>query len=245
MKKKLKTNLSAYRKPGPMGGTLIRRVVKFFRDESLLNKGETYPGLLVACSGGSDSTALAVLLTRYGRRIVAPGGITLLHVNHGWRGEESDGDSRFVADLARRLGVKAIRFKSKRLPKKGESWEDAGRKLRKRLFERALTRAPNAAILTGHTKNDLFETKIWRFFTGVYETQGEGILTQFKGEVRPLLDVTKQELQTFLKEEGISWREDASNQDPRFLRNRLRNELIPVVDQLFPGALESVCRKKP
>lgn len=292
-------NNGRYQSPGAVGGVLIRQCVGFFRNEGLLQKGQTFHQLFIATSGGSDSVALATLIARYGRKIVDPKQITLIHVNHGWRGEESNRDSRFVLALSKKLGVKCIRVRGKKLPHKGESWEDSGRKLRKRIFRQIMKRTflqsnafskenpslhhppqmsvservsdqleketlsprSNAlCILTAHTKDDLFETKLWRFFTGAFAELGDGILPVLPqvflkrdasgknnlkySEIRPLLGCSKAMLQEFLREEKMKFVEDSSNADPKFLRNKMRKELIPVLKTIFPGVVDSVCKTK-
>ncbi len=227
-----------YPKPGPQGGTLIRQVVQFFRHHATSGAREDLPlkqPLLIACSGGSDSVALAVLMARYGRRIIAPRMLTLVHVNHGWRGEESDEDARSVRRLAQDLGLRVIVYRAKTKPAPGDSWEDHARKLRKRCFRQAIRKTGAVAILTAHTADDRFETQLWRLLTNPEKGLTGGIHRVFKGEWRPFLDVTKDNAHTFLKEEQFSWREDSSNRDLRFLRNRIRAELVPVVEKLFPG----------
>ena len=233
-----------YLKPGPVGGILIRELIRFLRHEGVLERGQTFPRLLIACSGGSDSTALAVLVARYGRKIVAPEKLTLVHANHGWRGEASEEDSRFVGRLAKRLEVGSIRFKARALPKPGESWEAVGRAFRKRVYRRAIVRTLAKYILTGHTRDDQFETRIWRFLTGARPSLRFGILPRHRRELRPFLNVQKEQLREFLREEKIEWREDGSNADPRFLRNRMRLELLPAIFRLFPAARESVTAAK-
>jgi tRNA(Ile)-lysidine synthase len=223
-----------YPKPGPVGGRLIRGLVQRLR-------GELTSHILIGVSGGSDSVALAVLLARYGRKIVSPERITLLHVNHQWRGEESEEDARFVRAQAKALGV---RCKVIRLPlpsaeaTRGDSWEELARRARKSVFERESSRLGGAPVLTAHQGDDLAETLLWRLFTGAARTHGAGIRFRHGVELRPLLAVRKAALQAFLREEGRGWREDATNSSGRFLRSRMRMELLPQIEALFPRAME-------
>lgn len=198
--------------------------------------------ILCACSGGADSTALAVLLARYGRRVGTR--ITLLHVNHGWRGKESDADEAFVRRLAKKLGTEVVVHRLKEQPQDGESWEAHAREGRKAIFKRESRAYGNAPVLTAHTADDQAETRIWRFLTGSYATLGEGILSRHEVEVRPFLDFRRSEIVDFLREERQIWREDSTNADPRFLRARIRRELMPVIEEIFPGAVYSITREK-
>ncbi len=227
-----------YAVPGEQGGRLIRRLV---RDLRRIGYGLPITShILCACSGGADSTALAVLLARYGRRVVAPAQITLLHVNHGWRGKESDGDEVFVRRLAARLGVRVIVEKLAEKPGPGDSWEAHARDARKAIFARESDRLGQVPVFTAHTADDQAETRLWRIFTGAFSTLGRGILERHQAEVRPLLGVRRGELRTFLREEKIKWREDSSNHDPRFLRARMRRELMPMIEAIFPTAIAAI-----
>ncbi len=224
-----------------MGGTLIRRVIAHLRsaDIRLPLIPFTNSHILIACSGGVDSTALAVLIAKYGKKIAQ--GVSILHVNHGWRGRQSDLDAQFVQKLARKLGVPCITEKldPTRRPA-GRSWEEWGRIERKRLFEHHS--GPNGLVLTGHQADEVCETLVWRLFTGSVETHGQGILVREGREIRPLLSCFKEELAAFLREEGISWRKDPSNVDPQFLRAAFRTRLEPILNEQFPRWKEHLLR---
>ncbi len=99
----MRFSTTPYPKPGEHGGRLIRSGIKTLRERAHLDL-PLDAHILCACSGGPDSVALAVLLARYGRRLAAAK-ITLLHINHGWRGRESDADARWVGRLAQKLGT--------------------------------------------------------------------------------------------------------------------------------------------
>ncbi|MCM2321811.1 MAG: tRNA lysidine(34) synthetase TilS [Oligoflexia bacterium] len=232
--------MRSYPKPGPVGGRLIREVIGLLRAEKMplpLNAGVD-SHILIALSGGADSLALALLLAKYGRRVVDRKKIRLLHVNHGWRGKESDADEAFVRDFAKRL---KLRLDVVRLDPPsangGESWEDLARQERKKIFA---TRAAKGGrlVLTAHQADDLAETVLWRLLTGASDTHGGGIAVRHGVELRPLLRVRKEALREFLLEEAQPWREDATNRDPRFQRARMRLELMPVLEALFPRSVE-------
>lgn len=227
--------------PGPVGGTLARKLV-----ESVRRAGFDLPltsHILCACSGGADSVALAVLLARYGRRVGVR--VTLLHVNHGWRGRASDADEAFVKKLATRLGVGFVGRRLKERPGAGESWEAHARGLRKEAFRRESERRGGAPVFTAHTADDQAETRLWRLFTGAFAELGGGILDRHGPEVRPLLGVRRADLRAFLAEEKQRWREDASNADRRFLRAQMRQDLMPVIERLFPRAIDAINDLRP
>ncbi len=229
-----------YPSPKDKGGKLMREIIRALREQGFELPLTSH--ILCGISGGSDSTAMGVALAKYGRRIVPPEKIVFVHVNHGWRGEASDGDEAFVRALAKRFAVK---FESRRLkttPKSGESLEDLARADRKQAFREWSEKWGGAPVFTAHTADDVFETQIWRFFTGAWKTHGKGIHPLHGIEARPLLQVTRKLLQEFLQEESETWREDSTNQDRRFLRARIRHDLVPVLADLFPGARQSVLR---
>lgn len=234
-----------YPKPGPTGGQLIRDAIGLLRDH-----GVRLPiaHILIAVSGGLDSMALAHLLIRYGRRVGDSKNIRILHINHGWRGAESDADARFVRkaakDWAVPLSVHKLRPPSanKAVPSGASSgsWEELARAQRKRIFDHYKERG--WTVFTAHHADDLAETVLWRIFTGNQETHGAGIAVQHDSEIRPLLRSKKAQLRKFLEEEGVLWREDVTNTEGRFLRSKMRLELIPVLERLFPRAKEHLTR---
>lgn len=190
--------------------------------------------VLAAVSGGADSTALLVALAE----LRADGyDVRAAHVNHHLRGEESDADEAFVRELCEQLNVQLHvaggTLDDERVRACGV--EAAAREVRyARLFDiREATRA--AFIATAHQKNDQAETVLMRLLTGsgigglrgIHAVRGDGI-------IRPLLDVTRDEIEVFLRERAITPRHDRSNDDPRFLRNRVR----VVVREL--GAVENL-----
>lgn len=231
-----------YPAPGEIGGRLIRTVLKSLRDDAGLEL-PLDSDILIAVSGGCDSVALARLLVKYGRRVVPRARIRLLHVNHGWRGAESDGDAEWVTQLARQWDVECEAVQVPGLAEKpaGRSPEDYARELRKAAYARHQRK--RTLIFTAHHADDLAETLLWRLCTGGFPKLAGGILPRTpQGEVRPLLRVPKSMLQAFLREEGVGWREDRTNQEGELLRTRMRRELMPAVEKLFPAYREALVR---
>lgn len=225
-----------YSKPGQVGGTLIREVIRFMKLQ-----GESLPlnsHILIAVSGGSDSVALAHLLVHFGRRIINRDQILLLYIQHSWRGAESEEDEKWVQSLGKSWNVPVVthRVKPPQEYACGESWEDQARLERKKIFELEC-RKRNAVIFTAHHADDSAETLIWRLMTGSAQTHGGGILFRYGSEVRPLLRVRKSTLRKYLEEVGVCYREDPSNQSGQFLRSRLRSEVMPQLERLFPKAV--------
>jgi tRNA(Ile)-lysidine synthetase-like protein len=238
MLKKPRAAQAAYPKPGEVGGRLIRQVIKHLRDGQVSLPIASH--ILIATSGGSDSVALAHLLVKYGRRVAGVGRIELLHVNHGWRGVHSDGDEKFVEALATswEVPVSIHRLSPPAMKKSNpDSLEEVARLQRKEIFQKEAERK-GAIVLTAHQADDVAETLLWRLFTGAAKTHGGGIAVRHGVELRPLIQARKADLQAYLKEEGQSWREDSTNFEGRFQRSRMRLDLMPVVERLFPRGVE-------
>lgn len=241
---------SSYPKPKEHGGRLIRSVIRTLRGAGFTPPIHSH--ILIGVSGGLDSTALGHLLAKYGRRVADRSKLVFLHVNHGWRGAESEADEAAVRALgeALQVPVEVERGLPAEYAQKGESLEAAAREFRMEVFARHASRLAEgkgkqkkpAWVFTAHHRGDQAETVIWRILSGGQENQWAGIWTLNENIVRPLIDVPREWLEAYLKEEGLTYRQDTSNFDPRFLRARIRNELLPVVKKLFPRAEEALAR---
>jgi tRNA(Ile)-lysidine synthase len=187
----------------------------------------------LAVSGGSDSVALAFLLTKGGKKKNASKRFVVLHVDHGLRPESKE-EFRFVKALAKRLGVpfKGIHAKVERA--KGESLEMAARRVRLEFFERQTRLLKLDAIATGHHMDDVAETYLMRIkrasgpvgLAGIKERSCVGEINF----VRPLLGCRDAELKAYLRKYGEEWREDASNGDVAIERNNVRKNVIPFLE---------------
>ena len=225
-----------YPKPGPMGGRLVREVIGLLREGGVQVPISSH--ILIAISGGPDSVALAHLLIHFGRRICLRNNISLIHVNHRWRREQSDQDEAFVAQLAKTWSVPLIIKRLKPpVPGSGESWEEQARESRKRIFEKEASKR-RALVLTAHQADDLAETVLWRLLTGAASTHSGGIAIQTGIELRPFLTTRKARLLEYLKECEQNYRQDETNFSDRFLRARMRKLLMPEMEKLFPRSVE-------
>jgi tRNA(Ile)-lysidine synthase len=182
----------------------------------------------LAVSGGSDSVALAFLLTKGGKKKNAAKRFVILHVDHGIRAE-SKKEYRFVRDLAGRLGIPFKGIHTKVVRRRGESLEMAARRVRLEFFEKCTEELKLAAIATGHHMDDVAETFLMKLkrasLSGIRETSRVGKI-KF---VRPLLGCRDAELKEYLEKFGESWCEDASNDDTSIERNKVRHEVIPFL----------------
>ncbi len=201
--------------------------------------------VIVGCSGGADSVALAVALAKLRQNAVdcsstpnrTTGSLTLLHVNHGLRGNESDGDETFASELAQRLGMG---FQSFRLA--GDVADEAAlRSRREAIFAEFAHASGSRYVAVGHTADDNTETVLHHLFRGTGPAGLAGIapfrpLGAEAVLVRPLLAIRRHELREWLRSAEIPWREDSSNEDTRYTRNWIRHELLPAVEAKYPGA---------
>ena len=192
---------------------------------------------VAAVSGGADSLALADALQRCGYRF------TVCHIEHGIRGKESLEDASYVEEFCRKRG---IAFCCKRVDAQGLrkteklSLEDAARRLRYRaLFECAKATGADY-ILTAHQKNDQAETFLLRLLRGS-GTRGLGsIRFQREKVLRPLLSLSATELRQYCNERKIAWREDATNEDLHYARNRIRKVLLPLLENSFSPSVTDI-----
>jgi tRNA(Ile)-lysidine synthase len=207
----------------------------------------------VAVSGGADSVALLGLLLD----IRADLGVVLsvVHFNHKLRGKESDEDEQFVRELAKAHELDFFCDFGNTLAHAAErkcGIEAAARELRYQFFWKVIEEQKLWRIATAHTLDDQAETVLLRFLrgagtrglSGIHPFVGEGIRTeqhswQGEGFVRPLLDFRRAQLRHYLKRSSQVWREDSSNVDTAFARNKLRQELMPKVREFNP-AIEQV-----
>ena len=204
--------------------------------------------LLLAVSGGADSVALACLLHEIGDALSTPMGIA--HVNHNLRGAESDADEAFVKELAGQLGVpfQAVSVDLDEINCRGESLEMAARRARYQALQELTSKREKTTVATGHTWDDQVETVLMRVCTGTGGVGLRGIRyvrDSFHGNprvVRPLLDVKREQVERYLQARGQTWREDGSNADPSFLRNRIRHEVLPFLETVVPSVRDNLMR---
>jgi tRNA(Ile)-lysidine synthase len=226
-----------------MGKALADKVVDACR--RLLPRGGR---VLVAVSGGADSVALLRCLHERAGEL----GISLAaaHLNHGLRGGASDGDAAFVGRLAARLGIPLVEEKAdvrRRAKEQGASLEMAARDARYEFFARAARTVGARAVATAHTADDNVETVLLRLArgTGLAGLCGIPRVATQNGLriVRPMLEVTRGDVLRFLRARRATWREDASNDDMAFLRNRVRHEILPLLARrLNPRIGEAILR---
>ena len=197
--------------------------------------------MLAAVSGGADSMALLRALVEAKRRAGGAGKLLAGHVNHGLRGAASDADERWLCQQCGDLGVPLAVLSSDTpvlAAAEGDGLEAAARAERYRLLTEMAEAEGARFVVTAHTRDDQVETVVFRLIRGAGLRGLAGMrptraLSPSVVLMRPFLDVTRAELEAYLQALGQAWREDASNGDLRFARNRLRHELLPYVREHF------------
>lgn len=192
--------------------------------------GET---LVVGVSGGADSVALLDVLVTLGRE--RGFAVEAAHLDHGLRADSAD-DAAFCRQLCRALGVRLHEGSAdvaSRARRERRGLEDAARRERYAFLRRVRRAAGARAIAVAHTRDDQAETVLLRLLRGAGPA-GLAAMRPRRGRLlRPLLAASRQQVLAHLGERGLAWRDDATNADPRFARNRVRTELLPYLEQRF------------
>lgn len=217
---------------------LEKKVLSLLADSGVSVLVSEKSPLGIAVSGGADSVSLLLSL----RSIFDSKLLRVVTVNHGIRAEdESGGDALFVKNLCEKLGVFCKVFEiphgkiAEKAKKNGESVEALARRERYGAFE-AFIESENLCFLAlAHNQNDQTETLLMRFLQGS-GLEGSGGISFLRGKfVRPLLCVSRSEIESYLREKNQGWREDSTNSDTKYLRNRIRKNLIPFLNENFSG----------
>ena len=213
----------------------MEKVYKTIEKYNLLEKGER---VVVALSGGPDSTALLIVLAQIARKM----DLTLIvaHFNHGLRGRESNADEKFSRDLAKKIGLFFCCGKmDKKGNKKGISPEDYCRRQRYNFLDNVAEEYHAQKIVLGHNLQDQAETVLLNLLRGSGLEGLKGFLPKRDGKIiRPLMETSRQEIISFLDKSGISYRHDKSNESNIYLRNQIRSELIPYLKEKYNPKIE-------
>ena len=195
--------------------------------------------LLVAVSGGQDSVALVHLLVELKKKDWPQLQMALAHFNHKLR-KSAEEDELFVRNLAEELGLKIFsgRADVKDFARKKQlNLEEAARLKRYEFLRKAAGKFEADHILTAHTMTDQAETVLMKIFRGTGLEGLQGIRLKAGDIVRPLLCLDRQELEDYLRENHLEFRQDETNEDERFLRNKIRLKLIPLLEKEFDPAV--------
>lgn len=200
----------------------LDKLQAYVRERHIFSAGAK---LLLCVSGGADSVALLLLISRL--RSLTQLTLLAVHVDHQLRGAESDGDVELVKQLCQTLAVPLI-VRKVRLDGSSDL-ENRARDKRFEVFEEVMEAYRFDLIVTAHHNNDQSETMLLNLFRGAGLSGMAGIRPRSGQVGHPLLCFEKEELVWLLEEEKIPWREDSSNQDQRFRRNWVRNTLLPLL----------------
>lgn len=215
------------------------RVLSYCKRKALFERGRK---ALLAVSGGSDSVFLLYVLNRFKRQL----GIEIVvgHVDHQLR-KSSKEDAEFVKESAERMGVQFflktgdVRGYARA---SGKTIEESAREVRYKLLFEMKEESASDYVVTGHTATDQAETVLFRLLRGSGLTGLTAVeLKDERGVRRPLLCVTREEVKNFLQKEGLPFREDESNTDKRFTRNRIRLDVLPLLKDLNPRVEFALC----
>lgn len=217
------------------GLTIIRRFQHDLTKEKLLPRGSK---ILVAVSGGPDSMMLLAVL----RQLQSKHAFSLhvAHVNYRLRGHDSDRDEKLVQDFCKKNTLPYSILHPRTKPKK--NIEATLRTIRYAWFEKLRKKLGFDVVVTGHTKNDLAETLLLNLVRGAGTLGLSPFQRQSPLLVRPLLAFTRADIETFLAAEHIRFRIDKSNFSPQFTRNRVRHELIPLLETFNPRIVDTLAK---
>ena len=210
---------------------ILDKVCKTIEKHNLINFGDS---VLCALSGGADSVCLlrvlCILKEKYNLEIFAA------HINHMLRGKSADRDEDFAKELCKTFGVP---FHSKKIDvlkyakEHSQSTEEAGREVRYTFFYELCDAYDIKKIATAHNLNDNTETVVMRFIRGTGINGLSGIPYKNNNIIRPILDLSRKEIESFLKDENISFVTDKTNFEPLYFRNKVRLSLIPEIEEKY------------
>jgi tRNA(Ile)-lysidine synthase len=218
-------------------------LTRFISNITSLSLIQARDHLLLAVSGGVDSVVLCELCSR------AQHQFTIAHCNFQLRGKESERDEQFVKALGKKYQVQVMvkRFETDKYADENKvSMQVAARELRYAWFDQLIggdLLKPSDAkkwIVTAHHLDDNIETVLMNFFKGTGLAGLRGMLPRSGNIIRPLLFARKEDLVQFAKDNNLEWVEDSSNQSDKYSRNYLRHQLIPVIEKIYPSAIQNI-----
>lgn len=204
-------------------------IKKFLKDFNLDNPENVY---LVAFSGGFDSMCLLNSLKK-----VTSNKIVAIHLNHNWRGEESDTEEQNCKDFCNKIGVE---FYSEKLPNNTPCTETDARNARYDFFENCAKKFKSNIIFTAHNKNDNAETVIYRMTKGTGIAGLCAIAPKRDIYYRPLLQIERKNIEKYCKDNNLNPNNDSSNSDKIHKRNLIRNDILPLLSQINPNITDSL-----
>lgn len=227
---------------------MYQKVRTYVKEHGMLRKQDK---VLVGVSGGADSICLLFVLLDLKKEFDFS--LTAVHVHHGLRGESADRDEAFVKEICEKQDVELLVFHEnvrEYAAENGYTEEEAGRILRRSIFTKVLEEKNADKIALAHHENDNVETLLWNLCRGT-GLRGLGGIRPVTGKyVRPLLCVSRKEIERYLEEKGISYCIDETNLSDDYTRNRIRNHVIPYLEEQvnekavhhMSEAMANICR---
>jgi len=210
-------------------------VLATIREHEMIGSGDR---VIVAVSGGPDSVCLLEILLRL--RATLNISLMMAHLDHGLRPGEDERETEFVEGLARRLGITCACERASQLANaRGSCLEEKAREIRYRFFEGVLDKFNAQRLALGHNKNDQSETVVMNMLRGSGSTGLSGMPPiRDNRYIRPLIGITREEILTYVREKGLAYMTDSSNLDKKYLRNRIRLELMPILLTYQPRLID-------
>lgn len=217
--------------------SILYKAAKAIEKDKLIEPGDT---VVVACSGGPDSICLLTLL--YELKDQQSFSLEACHFNHKLRGEDGDSDEQFVKKYCKDMGI-PLTVGERAASETVKNEEDA-REIRYSFFEKILEQKgrEGTKIALAHHLDDLAETLLMRLIRGSGFKGLSSILPRRKNFIRPLLQISKNEIISFLDTRGIAFCKDSTNSQDIFFRNQIRNQLVPLLKSYNPRVIESLSR---
>ena len=221
---------------------MIEKVYDYMKKTGMSDNTKT---IVAGLSGGADSVCLVMVLKRIIEIHRLDINIVTVHVNHGIRGEEAERDEKFAKEFAQANGLEfqSYHVNIPMIAKNGNmSEEEAGRQERYRIFREEAKCYPDAKIAVAHHMDDQAETVLMHLMRGTGLAGLVGMNPVNGDIIRPLLCVTRQDIEDFLEKEGQGFITDSTNLDDDYTRNKVRNILIPLMKDIFnPNVTQSLC----
>jgi len=218
----------------------MQRVLDFCKEHDLFNKKQKVG---VGISGGADSVFLLYFLAKY-KDVLGVDEIIAIHVNHNLRGTESDEDAEFVKRLCANLNTRCEIVSvdvNKYVAKQKVGVEEAARILRYEAFDKIRKEQYLDTICLAHHKNDQAETVLMHILRGAGIQGAIGMLPKHAGYVRPLLCISREDIECALKEAKIKYRTDSTNSNTNYTRNFIRKEVLGRAQKVYPGCVDAIC----
>lgn len=210
---------------------ILEKVIKKIKDRNLVEKNDR---IVLGCSGGPDSIFLLEVFLKIKEEFNLT--LALVHINHLFRGSESDRDENFVRELGEKFGIQVfVKRKSMENMAKEEkiTLEEAGREIRYSFFDEVLEKINGNKVALAHNLDDQIETFLFRMIRGSSLEGLEGISEKRDKYIRPINEVYKKEIMSYLDENSIPYMIDSTNLENDYTRNSIRLDLIPFIEERY------------